>query len=351
MGRDIIARGMASGAIKVNINAGHVFVDNTARDAYFITNPTELVENMYVYCNSKLQQYDGSIWIDRTPAIKGETGTGVPTGGTTNQVLTKNSNGDYDFSWVDLTSAYSIIKQALAEDGYIATYQLTKNGTPLGSKINIPKDYLVKSGTLETCSQNDIPVSGYIIGDKYLDFIVNTTENTGNQTHIYIKVTDLIDIYTEGNGIDITNNSISVVINSVSNGLFVNSGGVGLNLATSNSNGAFSSGEKTKLNNIKKSIIAETTASLLTANWVGSVAPYTIDVVLAIPDYTVTSDNDLNIYPIYNSNQTTAQSEMEAYSYLSRGEIISDNTIRFTCYNRKPAVNLNINIEIFKKFT
>ena len=58
MGRDIIARGMASGAIKVNINAGHIFVDNTARDAYFVTNPSELVENMYVYCNSKLQQYD-----------------------------------------------------------------------------------------------------------------------------------------------------------------------------------------------------------------------------------------------------------------------------------------------------
>ena len=104
MGRDIIARGMASGAIKVNINAGHIFVDNTARDAYFVTNPTELVENMYVYCNSKLQQYDGSIWIDRTPAIKGETGIGVPTGGTTNQVLIKNSNGDYDFSWIDLTN-------------------------------------------------------------------------------------------------------------------------------------------------------------------------------------------------------------------------------------------------------
>ena len=350
MGRDIIARGMASGAIKVNTNAGHVFVDNTARDAYFVTNPTELVENMYVYCDSKLQQYDGSIWVDRTPAIKGETGTGVPTGGTTNQVLTKNSNGDYDFSWVDLTDAYSIIKQTLAEDGYIATYQLTKNGTPLGSKINIPKDYLVKSGTLETCSQNNVPVSGYIIGDKYLDFIVNTTENTGNQTHIYIKVTDLIDIYTEGNGIDITNNSISVVINSVSNGLFVNSGGVGLNLATSNSNGAFSSGEKTKLNNIKKSIIAETTANLLTANWVGSVAPYTIDVVLAIPDYTVTSDNDLNVYRISNATEAIDKLEIEAYSYIDKAVISADNTLTLTAYYYKPLTDINVKIEVIKKW-
>jgi|GEM_PF-4360316 len=110
MGRDIIARGMASGAIKVNINAGHIFVDNTARDAYFVTNPSELVENMYVYCDSKLQQYDGSIWVDRTPAIKGETGAGVPTGGTTNQVLTKNSNGDYDFSWIDLADGGDMFK-------------------------------------------------------------------------------------------------------------------------------------------------------------------------------------------------------------------------------------------------
>ena len=91
MGRDIIARGMASGAIKVNINAGHIFVDNTARDAYFVTNPTELVENMYVYCNSKLQQYDGSIWVDRSAAIQGSKGDKGDNGITPHIDLTTNN--------------------------------------------------------------------------------------------------------------------------------------------------------------------------------------------------------------------------------------------------------------------
>ena len=195
MGRDIIARGMASGAIKVNINAGHVFIDNAARDAYFVANPSELVENMYVYCDSKLQQYDGSIWIDRTPAIKGETGTGVPTGGTTNQVLIKNSNGDYDFSWIDLTntgymskSYYDTANKQVdvydmdnMEDG--TTYVKTENNFTDSYKNKID-DNVLKSHTHENKTALD-NTSGTNTGDETNATIISkigyTPENILNK--------------------------------------------------------------------------------------------------------------------------------------------------------------------------
>ena len=40
---------------------------------------------------------------------------------------------------------YSIVKDTTAQSGFIATYHLTKNGSNVGTAINIPKDYLVKS--------------------------------------------------------------------------------------------------------------------------------------------------------------------------------------------------------------
>lgn len=183
MGRDKIARGMASGAIKVNINAGHIFVDNTARDAYFVTNPSELVENMYVYCDSKLQQYDGSIWTDRTPAIKGEIGTGVPTGGTTNQILTKNSNDDYDFSWIDLSGAGAMVKSFYdtankqadvydmdnMEDG--TTYVKTENNFTNDYKNKID-DNVLKSHTHENKTILD-NTSGTNTGDETTTTIIS----------------------------------------------------------------------------------------------------------------------------------------------------------------------------------
>ena len=55
--------------------------------------------------------------------------------------------------------SYTITKLATATAGYAATYQLNKNGAAIaGSVIDIPKDYLVKSATLNTCSTANNPV-------------------------------------------------------------------------------------------------------------------------------------------------------------------------------------------------
>lgn len=145
---------------------------------------------------------------------------------------------------------YSIAKKETAEEGYAASYNLTVGGTVVGDTINIPKDYLVKSATVETCSTANTPVDGYKKGDKYLDFVVNTTDGTGNESHIYIKVQELVDVYTGGNGITVgTDNSVSVKIDTANaNGLSVGADGVALALATETAAGAMSPEDKKKLN-------------------------------------------------------------------------------------------------------
>lgn len=101
---------------------------------------------------------------------------------------------------------YSIQKLGTAESGYSATYQLTKDGTKVGDSINIPKDLVVESGSVKTCETADEPVVGYKLGDKYIDLVLANS----NDEHIYILVSDLVDVYTAGEGIKITGNVISV---------------------------------------------------------------------------------------------------------------------------------------------
>ena len=110
----------------------------------------------------------------------------------------------------DIGGVVTLEKQTTAETGYIATYVIKQGGTALSPKINIPKDYLVKSASMGTVSTANSPVSGYAVGDKYLDFVINTRDNSGTDEHIYINVKDLIDTYTAGSGLTLSNNEFSI---------------------------------------------------------------------------------------------------------------------------------------------
>ena len=98
---------------------------------------------------------------------------------------------------LDKASQVTVEKLA-AEEGYIASYAVKQNGAQVGATINIPKDYLVKNAELKTCTEIDQPVEGYKVGDKYMDFTINTVEGSGNESHIYINVNELFDAYTSG---------------------------------------------------------------------------------------------------------------------------------------------------------
>lgn len=109
----------------------------------------------------------------------------------TNQYLTQHQSLN--------SKTVTLTKQSTPETGYAATYVLKQGGTALSPKINIPKDFLVRSATVETCTTDNVPVQGYVVGDKYLDFVVNSVDNDATASHIYLKVTELVDVYSADN--------------------------------------------------------------------------------------------------------------------------------------------------------
>lgn len=152
---------------------------------------------------------------------------------------------------------YSIVKLDTATEGYIATYQLQKAGVQAGVNIDIPKDYLVKSAELKT-STGDDDASGLPAGTKYIDFTINTKVGTGNVDHIYLNVEDLVDVYTAGNGIEISDANIVSAKVVAANGLSVDATGIKLSLASATAAGAMSSNHFTKLESIDEGATKDT---------------------------------------------------------------------------------------------
>ena len=148
-------------------------------------------------------------------------------------------------------SLVNVVKQETAESGYAATYVITQgvdeNDDPVqrGVKINIPKDFLVKSASIETVSTADSPYSGAAVGDKYIDFVVNATDASETAQHIYLPVNDLVDVYTTGDGLDISaSNVIFGVVDGTSEGFL-----------TVGANGFKLSGVQAAINSAKSDVI------------------------------------------------------------------------------------------------
>lgn len=98
---------------------------------------------------------------------------------------------------------YSVIETTVTE-GYSKTYSLTKDGTEVGVKINIPKDLVVNKGSVKVVATAGTPYEGAVVGDKYLDIELNDP----TKDHIYIPVKELVDVYTAGDGIEISTDNI-----------------------------------------------------------------------------------------------------------------------------------------------
>lgn len=107
-------------------------------------------------------------------------------------------------------SVVTVEKLTNAESGYAASYIVKQNGEQVGATINIPKDFLVKSAQIKTCVEDDKPVVGYKVGDKYIDFVINTKEGEGEEQHIYLKVQELVDVYSGSTYISVDNYVISL---------------------------------------------------------------------------------------------------------------------------------------------
>lgn len=134
-------------------------------------------------------------------------GKGLSTNDFTNTYKTALDNLNTNLSGKDVT----VEKLGTAESGYIASYVVKQNGSQVGATINIPKDYLVKSATVGTVTTVNDPVTGYVVGDRYIDFIINTKDNSGTNEHLYILVSDLVDEYfADESTLTLSGNTFSV---------------------------------------------------------------------------------------------------------------------------------------------
>lgn len=209
---------------------------------------------------SKLVPVDSTITI--TDVEGGGKSIGVAISTEAGNALVKKADGLYvNASGSIDVPEYSIEKQAIAEDGYAVSYKLKKtvgeDYSYVGDVINIPKDMVLQSATLERVVEEDIPYVGAKLGDPYIHMVFNDPTASA----IYIPVKGIVDTYTAGNGISIVDNAISVKIADKSNGLTAVDGSLFINLATVDSAGAMSAEDKAALDQLIALNIAENYAT------------------------------------------------------------------------------------------
>ena len=88
---------------------------------------------------------------------------------------------------------YSVKKLDEATAGMSASYQLTKDGTGIGAVIDIPKDMVVTSGSVQTFAAGELPAGVTEAGTYIVLVLANATSDK-----LYIKVDDLIEYVTSG---------------------------------------------------------------------------------------------------------------------------------------------------------
>lgn len=110
-----------------------------------------------------------------------------------------------------------------ADSGILKTYSIWAGGTTSanvntgGTKIgdiNIPKDFLVKSGSLKTVETADTPYTGAAVGDKYIELVLNVKSGSETDSKVYIPVNDLFDSYTSD---DTASTPIQITVNNSTN--------------------------------------------------------------------------------------------------------------------------------------
>ena len=100
---------------------------------------------------------------------------------------------------------YSLVRDEKAADGDVATYHLTKDGVNEGVAINIPKDLVVSSGSVETFTSGALP-EGVTEAGTYIKLtLANSTKP------LYINVSSLIEYVTGGSG---ENDAIQINVSS-----------------------------------------------------------------------------------------------------------------------------------------
>lgn len=154
------------------------------------------------------EKISGSNAIVVTPTVESEGVIPVPSISlkidTADKVLTQGEEG--------LLANVTLEKADAPAAGLASQYKLVgKDGTQLGATIDIAKDQFLKSAAfIPAATEEDHTADEtVVVGDPYLKFVFQTTEE---DTTSYVAVKSLVDVYTAGNGIDVTGNVVSIKV-------------------------------------------------------------------------------------------------------------------------------------------
>ena len=108
--------------------------------------------------------------------------------------------------------------------------------------------------------------------------------------------------------------------------------------------------QRTLLNNTSKSVIGELSATILSTDWAGT-GPFEDTITITIAGEQITNTtHDIKVSLVLSSDINIARQEQEAYSYFSKGEISATNVLKITCFDYKPSIDLNLLLEVVKKW-
>ena len=187
--------GSTSGKIVTTGTSGALQASDSITKSQISDFPTSMTPTSHTHGNLT---NDGKIGTTANKPVITGTGGAITVGsfGSTSGTFAEGNHTHSQYLTEHQSLAGTVVtleEQATAETGYAKTYVIKQGGTALSPKINIPKDFLVKSGSVKTCTTANVPVAGYVVGDKYIDFVINAKDSSATDEHMYILVSDLVE--------------------------------------------------------------------------------------------------------------------------------------------------------------
>ena len=105
--------------------------------------------------------------------------------------------------------AVTVEQQQTPETGFASTYVVKQGGVQVGSKINVLKDKMLRSVSVETvgATPNTLESANNLsTGDTYILMVVNTVDNDG-ATSLILPISDWVDLQTGDNTSIVVSNS------------------------------------------------------------------------------------------------------------------------------------------------
>ena len=179
-----------------------------------------------------IDQQDTQIVL-AVPGVQGATGSSIPSGGTTDQVLRKNSSTNYDAGWTQVTSA-------MIADGAIVNADVNNGAAIAGTKISpdFGGQAVTTTGQVNAArvnvTANTAPTNGI-----YLPSANNVAISTGGSGRLFVDASGRVGIGTSepSNTLHVAGTSLIADANNGINLTLTKTGGFGSALQLQNTSG------------------------------------------------------------------------------------------------------------------